>query len=116
MRLGIETAPRDGRVVFLENETTVAYEVAHWSSESGGWVLRTGEPIAITPTHWYSPDLEGPSDGTLRFVRTRRVLIALIAVILVSATAIGAYFNSDKAARLARQTLLATIPRIGIGE
>jgi len=116
MRLGIETAPRDGRVVFLEDETTVAYEVAHWSSEAGAWVLKTGEPIAITPTHWCSPpDLESePGDNTLRFIRTRQALLALIAVISVSAAAVGVYFQSDKMARFGREAYLITTRQIGI--
>ena len=27
--------------------------VARWSSEAGGWVGENGEPVKITPTHWY---------------------------------------------------------------
>src|SRR5258708_4689168 len=53
MRHAIETAPRDGNVVIIEDDAIGTYEVAHWSAEAGEWVGENGEPSKITPTHWY---------------------------------------------------------------
>jgi hypothetical protein len=53
MRRMIETAPRDGEFVILEEDARGSHDVARWSSEAGGWVGENGEPIKIMPTHWY---------------------------------------------------------------
>jgi hypothetical protein len=53
MRYAIETAPRDGKVVILEDDASATYDVAHWSAEAGEWVGENGEPGKITPTHWH---------------------------------------------------------------
>src|SRR6516164_192606 len=53
MRRMIETAPRDGKFVILEEDARGNYDVARWSSEAGGWVGENGEPIKFTPTHWH---------------------------------------------------------------
>jgi len=54
MRYAIETAPRDGKVVILEDDASATYDVAHWSAEAGEWVGENGEPGKITPTHWHA--------------------------------------------------------------
>jgi hypothetical protein len=77
MRRTIETAPRDGQAIILEDDVFGTYDVAHWSAEAEEWVGENGEPSKITPTHWYplqgdnylqqghdissSPSLAGPS-------------------------------------------------------
>jgi hypothetical protein len=53
MRQAIETAPRNGKVVILEDDASGTYDVAHWSPEAGEWVGRNGKPSKITPTHWH---------------------------------------------------------------
>jgi len=53
MRHLIETAPRDGNVVILEDDATGTYDVAHWAPKAGEWVSENGEPSEIIPTHWY---------------------------------------------------------------
>src|ERR1700737_2038268 len=53
MRRTIETAPRDGNVIILEDDAKGTYDVAHWSPEAGEWVGESGEPTKITPSHWY---------------------------------------------------------------
>ena len=53
MRRMIESAPRDGKFVILEEDAGGDQGVARWSSEAGGWVGENGEPIKITPTYWY---------------------------------------------------------------
>ena len=53
MRQGIETAPRDGSAIILEDDASGTYDVAHWSPEAGEWVGENGAPIKITPSHWF---------------------------------------------------------------
>src|SRR5712664_903259 len=53
MRRTIETAPRDGQAIILEDDVFGTYDVAHWSAEADEWVGENGEPSKITPTHWY---------------------------------------------------------------
>ena len=53
MRRLIETAPRDGKFVILEEDASGKYNVACWSPEVDGWIGESGEPIKIAPTYWY---------------------------------------------------------------
>ena len=68
MRHAIETAPRDGQVVILENDPTGTYDIAQWSAQVGQWVAENGEPSKITPTHWRPM----PSDKYLSQEMTNR--------------------------------------------
>ncbi|WP_426413200.1 BA14K family protein [Bradyrhizobium ganzhouense] len=83
MRRTIVTAPRDGKVVILEDDVFGTYDVARWSPESGEWIGENGEPIKITSSHWYpmqgdndtpqSPDVPGsPSQAGSSTSRSRR--------------------------------------------
>jgi len=49
----IETAPRDGGFLILEEDTSGENDIARWASEAGGWVRKNGEPIKIRPSYWY---------------------------------------------------------------
>src|SRR6266446_2256937 len=53
MRQGIETVPKDGKVVILEDDASGTYELAHWSIEERAWVGENGKPTTITPTYWH---------------------------------------------------------------
>src|SRR5882757_5640780 len=53
MRRAIETVPRDGKVVILEDDRG-ACELAHWSAEARAWVKENGELSKITPTYWHA--------------------------------------------------------------
>src|SRR5512138_2837105 len=53
MRQPIDTAPRDGNDVILEDDAAGTYDVAHWSAEAGNWISESGEPSRITPSHWH---------------------------------------------------------------
>lgn len=113
MRQTIETAPRDGSAIILEDDATVTYGVAHWSPEAGEWVGENGEPIKITPSHWYSmprdkyltlesdgsnnPSKVGPSPA-----RARRYATSSVAAALVTAALIGTYFRAEVAAFVTR--------------
>ena len=52
MRREIETVPKDGKLVILEDDVRGTYELARWSTEQSAWVGENGKPIAIAPTHW----------------------------------------------------------------
>jgi hypothetical protein len=54
MRRAIETVPRDGKVVILEDDTSGTYDLAHWSAQARAWVRENGEPSKITPTYWHA--------------------------------------------------------------
>ena len=49
----IETAPRDGGFLIIEENISGKNDIARWASEAGGWVRENGEPIKIRPSYWY---------------------------------------------------------------
>lgn len=61
MRRVIDTAPRDGTFVILEDDVSGRFRSAQWSAEGRGWVRKNGEPSEITPTHWQTMHL--PEEG-----------------------------------------------------
>src|SRR5438876_4998099 len=61
MRRTIDTAPRDGKFVILEDDVSGSFELAQWSPEAHGWVKENGEPSKIAPTHWQTSHL--PPEG-----------------------------------------------------
>jgi hypothetical protein len=52
MRNTIETVPKDGQFVIVE-DASGNDDVARWAAESDTWVGLDGEPIGIRPTHWW---------------------------------------------------------------
>src|ERR1700682_1416196 len=103
MRRTIETAPRDGNVIILEDDGRGTDDGAHWSPEAGEWVGENGEPSKITPSHWYpmprdkylsleSDGSSNPSQIRPSPARARRYAIFSLAAILVAAALnIGIY-------------------------
>ena len=61
MRRTIDTAPKDGSFVILEDDVAGTFERAQWSAEARGWLRENGEPSTITPTHWQTTHL--PPEG-----------------------------------------------------
>jgi hypothetical protein len=61
MRRAIDTAPRDGKFVILEDDVSGSFELAQWSTEACGWVREDGGPSKIAPTHWQTTHL--PQEG-----------------------------------------------------
>ncbi|MBR0900599.1 hypothetical protein JQ616_37075 [Bradyrhizobium tropiciagri] len=57
----IDTAPKDGTFVILEDDVSGRFESAQWSAEGRGWVRKNGAPSEITPTHWQTMHL--PEEG-----------------------------------------------------
>src|SRR5689334_7723233 len=53
MRGRIESAPRDGKFVILEEDEGGKFVVGRWSPETRGWLSEDGEPIKITPRYWH---------------------------------------------------------------
>src|SRR6478752_8875546 len=49
----IETAPRDGRFLILEEDASGKFNIARWAPEAGEWVRENDQPIKITPAYWY---------------------------------------------------------------
>jgi hypothetical protein len=54
MRRPIETVPKDGKPVILEDDTNGTYELAQWSAQEGAWVGENGKPCKMIPTHWHT--------------------------------------------------------------
>src|SRR6187549_1717155 len=52
MRREIETVPKDGTLVILEDEARGAYELARWSTEQNAWVGEDDKAIPIIATYW----------------------------------------------------------------
>ena len=53
MRRAIDTAPRDGKFVILEDDVSGSFELAQWSAGARAWVRENGELSKITPTYWH---------------------------------------------------------------
>jgi hypothetical protein len=51
MRRAIDTAPKDGKRVILE-DVSGSFELARWSAERRAWVKENGELSKITPMYW----------------------------------------------------------------
>ena len=62
-RRPLETAPRDGGFLILEEDANGKYDIARWAPEAGGWVRENGEPIKITPSYWYPIEGENYLQG-----------------------------------------------------
>ncbi|HEV7258034.1 MAG TPA: hypothetical protein VGN82_09645 [Bosea sp. (in: a-proteobacteria)] len=105
MRHGIETAPKDGHFVILEDDANASYDVGRWSVEAGGWVGKDDEPVKITPTHWHpfardaylQPDDEEAvvADPIGRPARSRS--LAAVVVAITAATALFYYLSQEAA-------------------
>jgi hypothetical protein len=96
MRQAIDTAPRDGKIVILEDDASGTYDVAHWSRKTFQWVGENGEPSNITPTHWYPRPrdkyLLQEDDRSPRRSAAWSITATLIAVALI-----GVYFRAEVA-------------------
>ncbi|MEY9883493.1 hypothetical protein [Bradyrhizobium sp. USDA 329] len=81
MRRPIETAPRSGEGIWVE-DATGATEVGHWSPEAGKWVWQDGSPIDPAPTHWYPAmeDVDPEDDQSGGSLVTAAILIPVIFV------------------------------------
>ena len=74
MRHPIETAPRDGNAVILEDDSNGTYELARWSAQECAWVGENGKLCNITPRYWHAmrraqnPEDESKSSSPLRMI------------------------------------------------
>ena len=55
MRKAIDTAPRNGDFVILEDGARGTIAVARWSAEAAQWLDEHGTPSQLNATHWHSP-------------------------------------------------------------
>ena len=97
MRQTIETAPRDGKTVILEDDASGTYDVARWSAKAGGWVSENGEPSKIAPTHWQLRSRDEyflqENDRSPRRFATLSTTATLLAVGLMGLYLLGLYFQ-----------------------
>ncbi|MBR1187298.1 hypothetical protein [Bradyrhizobium sp. AUGA SZCCT0160] len=94
MRHAIETAPRDGKLIILEDDASGTYDTARWSRKTYQWVGENGEPSKLTPTHWYPR----PRDKYLLREDDRppkRFAAWSITAALISLAIIGVYFRAE---------------------
>ena len=54
MRKPIDTAPRNGDFVFLEDAARGTVAFARWSAEAAQWLNEDGTPTQLNATHWHS--------------------------------------------------------------
>ena len=103
----IETAPKDGKIVILEDDKSGTYDVAH-SRKTYQWVGENGEPSKITPTHWYPKPrdkyLLQEDDRSPRRFAAWSIISTLTAVALI-----GVYFHAEVAGYVTRYAGLQDI-------
>ena len=128
-RLPIETAPRDGGSVILEEGARGKYDIARWAPEADGWVRENGEPIKITPSYWNPIEgenyLAAPPETVAavktgstavepkRSTRARNRLAAFsIAASLVGAAGTALYFRAEVTSFVAQHAVRQDLLRI----
>lgn len=89
MRRPIDTAPRDGGDIWLE-DASGAVEVGHWSPEAGRWVWQDGSPTNLAPTHWY-PVTEDVDPGDERSGSSLVAAAIFLPIILLGASLLGVF-------------------------
>lgn len=71
MRHPMETAPKDGKPIILEDAVAGTYELVEWSDRECAWVANNGKASNITPGYWHAVQrsdhvaLESEFDGPL---------------------------------------------------
>jgi hypothetical protein len=96
MRQPIDTAPKDGKDIWVE-DATGAIDVARWSSQVSNWVWKNGHPFNTAPSHWYPLNGElfqedERSSSLFASGRAgRRLAVSLSAVILGAVALMGAF-------------------------
>ena len=115
MRHTIETAPKDGKVVIIDDDPTGISDVAHRSAQTDEWIAENGEPSKITPTHWRAmphdkclshehDEASNSSQFEASPPRARRLIAACcIAVVLIAAVFTGLYYDFGQRSRLPGQ-------------
>ena len=87
----IESAPRNGDFVILQDSLTGSWEVGRWVEESKNWVQIDGRPLRLFATHWmpvsHDPvasslnPVGSKSSQRLSLKNRRRLILALTAVL-----------------------------------
>ena len=55
MRKAIDTAPRNGDFIILEDAARGTLAVVRWSADAAQWLDEKGTPSQLNATHWHSP-------------------------------------------------------------
>jgi hypothetical protein len=63
MRQTMETVPRDGTVVILENDALGSFELAHWSVDDDAWLSEEGKLCSLVPTFWHALQRSSETEG-----------------------------------------------------
>ena len=82
----IESVPRNGDFVILQDSLTGSWEVGRWVEESKNWVQIDGSPLRLFATHWMpvSHDPIGSKSAQrLSLKNRRRLILALTAVLSI---------------------------------
>ena len=115
MRHTIETAPKDGKVVIIDDDPTGISDVAHRSAQTDEWIAENGEPSKITPTNWRAmphdkclshehDEASNSSQFEASPPRARRLIASCcIAVVLVAAVFTGLSYDFGQRSRLPGQ-------------
>ncbi|WP_027571107.1 hypothetical protein [Bradyrhizobium sp. WSM1743] len=119
MRRSIDTAPRDGENIWIE-DAAGAVEAGHWSPKAGGWVGKDGSPICFSPTHWY-PETDDVDPEDEKSGSSLAAAVVLVPVIFVGVALLGAFdpfkaqpvpemtrINGESAVALSQRSEIAT--------
>ena len=71
MRKTIDTAPRNGEFVILEDAARGAFAFVRWSHDAAQWLDEKGTPCHLTATHWHS--LQNPMRRARRLNSTQHI-------------------------------------------
>lgn len=66
MREAIQSAPKNGTFVILEDAAHGDVAVARWSEVTSQWLDDDDKPVQLSATHWYLPQTLGPRAAAAR--------------------------------------------------
>ncbi|MGY3037665.1 chemotaxis protein histidine kinase CheA [Bradyrhizobium sp. USDA 4354] len=116
MRRSIDTAPRDGENISI-NDVAGAVEAGHWSAEAGGWVGKDGSPIGFAPTHWCpgDPETEYVDPEDEKSGSSLAAAVVLVPLIFVGMALLGA-FDPFKAQTVPEMTRIDGESAVGLDQ
>lgn len=113
MRHPIETAPKSGKPIILEDDATGATDIVRWSAKANQWLTKTGEPSQMVPTHWRpmpgEEDAFQSSIRTSKFSSHARWLVAASVIVLIGAVMLRHQFGFGPTIPQARDDKTATV-------
>ncbi|PJG51710.1 hypothetical protein CVM73_29790 [Bradyrhizobium forestalis] len=113
MRRSIDTAPRDGENIWIE-DAAGAVEAGHWSPKAGRWIGKDGSPICFSPTHW-CPETEDVDPEDEKSGSSLVAAVVLVPVIFVGVALLGA-FDPFKAQTVLERTRIDGESTVGLDQ